>query len=178
MRANYPVWIGLWIIAFLVTRIPVDPRYHSAYLCFFLGFGRMARRAYFHFQFSGDVGLGKLARPGHCPAQAFRGTGARISTTLGLQLSFPIWFKVCRYFWLSGSSGRMEGFWRAAHYPVDCVRCASHSWLVCPGRLGGALAKRRDNLLLPRVAMGGLPYSVCPHGLVSTLARAKPHVGE
>ena len=68
----------------------------------------------------------------------------------------------------------MEGFWRAAYYAVDCVRCASHSWLVCPSHLGGALAKRRDNLLLPRVAMGSFPYSVWPHGLVSILARVKP----
>lgn len=43
-----------------------------------------ARRAYLHPQPGGDVGPGKLARPGHCPAAAFPGTGARVSTTFGL----------------------------------------------------------------------------------------------
>jgi len=138
----------------------------------------MACHAYFHFQLCGNVGLGKMAWPGDCAASTFPGIGARVSTTFELQLPFPICPEVCRYFWLSGSSCGMEEFRRTANRLVDYVRCSSHSWLGCPGRLGSALAERRDNLLLFRIAVGCFPYSVWSHRLVGVLACAKLQVNE
>jgi hypothetical protein len=82
-----------------------------------------------------------------------------------LQLPFSICLKVCRYFWLSGGSGCMEGFRRATHNPVDRVQWPSNSRLGCTGRPGSALAQRCYNLLLFRSAVGGFPNSVWPHGL-------------
>ena len=120
MRTDYAVWIGLFIIAALVTLATkyfayfpgdvtverwvqslVPPNLNWAEgvsrtaefpwvllilaLVFALSWVlRRARRASLHPQLGGNVGSGRVARSCHCPAKAVAGTGARLSTTLGL----------------------------------------------------------------------------------------------
>ena len=121
MRANYAVWLGLWIIAFLVTLatkyftyfpgdVAVERWVQSLVpqnLNWAVGVSRTAefpwilviialifafswvlagwRGAFISiFSFLGMLALGHWLGPAHCPAQAFRGTGARVSTTFGI----------------------------------------------------------------------------------------------